>query len=329
MHKHGLIWLALAFAMTGCMKDETLFQETMGRQPKDSVWTVSIRAEKEIPGQAGNDAMTKGLAIGKDETEATATVLQSIWKADELVYVYLGTAYIGTLKATPDETNAHKATLSGTVTTTGITAGTTQLTLLTPRNVWDYTGQVGSLLLKDDANHQGESNRSIENKYHYTMAQNVLVTDATVDNEGKGTLTTSNASFANQQSIYRLNFRYQHNGVGDKFPITAKRIWITAADGGLVQSWGLDGSSVTGTIDVILDAATTDPFFVALRNNNTTSAEDLKFKVMDNEGVTYYGTKNIPQQYKANGNFVSAKNTTLTGRLGLTLYPETKVSSAL
>ena len=316
-----LIGIALVFVWTGCIKDEAELipdhLEAQRFQPKDSVWAVSIRAEKEVPGQAENEIMTKGLAIVGD-SEASTTVLQSIWKADEPVEVYLDGAHIGTLTATPDPTDAHWATLSGSVTTTDITPGTSTLTLLTPRQDWDYTGQVGRLLLLDDPNHPRETNRSIEKKYHYTMAENVLVTAAS-----NGTITTDKASFANQQSIYRLSFRFQHNGAGDKFSITAKRIWITAADGGLVQTRALNGSSVTGTIEVLLDNASENPFFVALRNNNTATAEDLKFKVMDNEGITYYGTKNIPAAYKPNGTFVSMKNATLTGRLELALQNET------
>lgn len=313
-----LIGIALVFVWTGCIKDETELipdqQEAQRPQLKDSVWAVSIRAEKETE----NGGMTKGLAIGTGDSEANTTVLQSIWKANEPVEVYLEGTHIGTLTATPDATDAHQATLSGTVTTTGITPGTTKLTLLTPRQDWDYTGQVGRLLLQDDPNHPRESNRSIEKKYHYTLAENVLVTAAS-----NGTLTTDKASFANQQSIYRLNFRFQHNGAGDKFPITAKRIWIAAAGGGLVQTQAWDGSSVTGTIEVLLDNASEKPFFVALRNNNTTTAEDLRFKVMDSEGITYFGTKNIPAEYKPNGTFVSMKNATLTGRLELALQKET------
>ena len=317
-----LIGIALAFIWTGCIKDEAELipdhQEELRLQPKDSVWAVSIRAEKEIPGPTGNEGMTKGLAIGAGDSEESTTVLQSIWKADEPVEVYLDGTHIGTLTATPDPTDAHHATLSGNVTTTGVTPGTSRLTLLTPRQDWDYTGQVGRLLLQDDPNHYGATNRSIEKKYHYTMAENVLVTAAS-----NGTITTDKASFANQQSIYRLSFRFQHNGAGDKFPITARRIWIAAADGGLVQTRALDGSSVTGTIEILLDNASPDHFFAALRNNNTTTAEDLKFKVMDSEGITYFGTKNIPAAYKPNGTFVSMKNATLTGRLELALQNET------
>lgn len=313
MKKCLLIGIALAFVWSGCMKEAPLPEEPEElTAAADSVWTLTLQAVKQDAPE------TKGLAIGAEDSEGSTTVLQSIWKVDEPVEVYLGGTHIGTLTATPDAADAHQATLSGTVTTTGITPGTTKLTLLTPRQDWDYTGQAGRLLLQDDPNHRGESNRSIEKKYHYTLAENVLVTAVS-----DGTITTDKASFANQQSIYRLSFRFQHNGAGDKFPITARRIWITAADGGLVQTRAWDGSSVTGTIEVLLDNASQNPFFVALRNDNTTTAEDLKFKVMDSEGITYFGTKNIPEDYKPNGTFVSMKNATLTGRLELALQNET------
>ena len=300
-----IIGCALAGILAGCQ--DVLVHETPAEQQAqqtDSVWTVCIQAER------GDGPQTKGLAIeGTDE--AGTTVLKSIWKADEPVYVYLGTECIGILKATP-LTDPHFATLSGTVTTTGITPNTTTLTLCTPREDWSYTGQVGRLLLQDDPNNPGNHNRSIEQRYAYTMAENILVTDA-----ADGRITTGRASFANQQSIYRMNFRFQKNGTGDRYAIDAKRVWITAAGGGLVLSRGADGSTVTGTLEVILDEATPNPFFVALRNNNTTDEEALSLRVLDNEGITYYGTKTIPAQYKPNGAFVSMKNATLTGRLEL------------
>ncbi|MBO4756647.1 MAG: hypothetical protein J5519_07805 [Bacteroidales bacterium] len=306
--------LALAGALAGC---QGLEQDV---STIDKEWTLCIQAEwADVP-------ETKGLAF-EGENEASMTSLKSIWKADDPVLVYLGTECIGTLKATPLE-DPHKATLSGTVTTGNITPGITTLTLRTPRAEWAYTGQVGRLLLSDDPNNQGDANRSIEKRFHYTLADNILVTAASTGEGGKGTLTTSYASFVNQQSIYRMNFRFQKNGAGDKYAIDAKRVWITAAGGGLVLSQGLDGSSVTGTINVVLDAATQDPFFVALRNNNVADEESLRFRVMDNDGVTYYGTKTIPAAFKPNGTFVSMKNATLTNRLSVPFSTQT-VSEAL
>lgn len=294
-----IIALPAAMAVFGCQKvEEALVEEKKPVVVTERKWRLTVQAVKgEAPG-------TKGLAIEGDES--TTTVLQSIWKADEPVKVFLGTSCIGTLTAVPDPEDAHKATLSGTVTTSGLVAGTTTLTLLTPRESWDYIGQVGKLLLKDDAEN------SIEKKYHYTRAT-VLVTEVS-----GGSVRTKSAFFANEQSIYRLNFLFQAGGAGDKTPVLAKSVIISSENGHLVQSQSADGSSLEeGPVTVTLGTASSEPFFVALRNGDETNEEALGFTVIDNDGVTYKGSKTIPAQYKPNGTFLNVKNATLTGRLGL------------
>ena len=315
MKKNILLIAALAGAMafSACQKAEEEFIEVVpeaaDEQETDAkTYSITIVAER-------NDGpQTKGLGI--EGEEATTTLLKSIWKAGEEVKVYLGTDCIGTLTASPDGVDAHRATLSGTVTTTGIAPGTTTLTLLTPRDAWDYTGQVGKLLLSDDAVN------SIEKKYHYTAATNVLVTAVAGSN-----ITTEEARFANQQSIYRLSFRY--NNGSTKTAITTKSVTISAANGHLVQSQAVDGSSlVEGPISATLAAASADPFFVALRNGDETNAEALTFTVVDNTGVTYRGSKTIPAGYKPNGTFVSVKNCSLNQRMDLALS-STEVDTVL
>ena len=311
--KKNIIWIAAllgAMAWTGCQKaeEEFIVEKPEVTNQETVTYTVSIIAQR------NDGTTTKGLDI--EGEEATTTLLKSIWKAGEEVKVYLGTSCIGTLTATPDGTDPHRATLSGTVTTTGITQGTTTLTLLTPRESWNYTGQVGKLLLTDDAVN------SIEKKYHYTAATNVLVTAV-----NGSSITTEEARFANQQSIYRLSFRY--NDGNTKTAITTKSVTISAANGHLVQSQAVDGSSlVKGPISVSLSAATADPFFVALRNGDETNAEALTFTVVDNTGVTYRGTKEIPAQYKPNGTFLSVKNCSLDQRMDLALS-STEVNTVL
>ena len=314
MKKNILLIAALAGAMafTACQKAEEEFivekPEVVEQQKEATTYSITIIAER-------NDGpLTKGLDIDGDE--ATTTLLKSIWKDDEPVKVYLGNSCIGTLTATPDGVDAHRATLSGTVTTTGITPGTTTLTLLTPREAWDYTGQVGKLLLSDDAVN------SIEKKFHYTAATDVLVTAV-----AGSSITTEEAHFANQQSLYRLSFRY--NDGNTKTAITTKSVTISAANGHLVQSQAVDGSSlVEGPISATLAAASADPFFVALRNGDETNAEALTFTVVDNTGVTYRGNKTIPAQYKPNGTFVSVKNCSLDQRMDLALSA-TEVNTVL
>ena len=305
MKKNILLIAALAGAMTwGCsMELEPI--EVMQEEPSQeeaTTYAITIVAER-------NDGpQTKGLDI--EGAEASTTVLKSIWKDDEPVKVYLGTSCIGTLTATPDGTDAHRATLAGTVTTTGITPNTTTLTLLTPRESWDYTGQVGKLLLSDDAEN------SIEKKYHYTAATDVLVT--AVDG---GNITTEEAHFANQQSIYRLSFRYDNGAT--KTAINTKSVTISSALGHLVQSQAVGGVATEGPISATLATATDQPFFVALRNGDETNAEALTFTVVDNTGVTYRGTKGIPAEYKPNGTFVSVKNCSLDQRMDLALSNDT------
>ena len=314
MKKNILLIAALAGAMTwGCSMELDpieVMPEAVEQEGTDAkTYSISIVAER-------NDGpQTKGLDI--EGEEATTTLLKSIWKAGEEVKVYLGTECIGTLTATPDGVDAHRATLSGTVTTTGITPGTTTLTLLTPREAWDYTGQVGKLLLSDDATN------SIEKKYHYTAATNVLVTDV-----AGSSITTEEAHFANQQSLYRLSFRY--NNGSTKTAITTKSVTISSALGHLVQSQAVDGSSlVEGPISATLAAATDQPFFMALRNGDETNAEALTFTVVDNTGVTYRGTsQTIPAEYKPNGTFVSMKNCSLNQRMDLALS-STEVNTVL
>ena len=301
MRKNIYVLLALvgAIAWTGCMREELAPEDPREQltAAADSVWTVTLQAvKKDAPD-------TKGLAI--EGEEATTTVLKSIWKAGEEVKVFLESACIGTLTATPDAEDAHKATLSGTVTTTALVAGTSTITLLTLRETWDYIGQVGTLL---------EAPNSIEKMYHYTAATGVKVT--AVDTE-QNTITTENATFVNQQSIYRFSFRYKKSEES-KTPITAKSLTITSANGHLVQSQAVDGSSLAeGPIAVTLSAASADPFFVALRNGDETNAEALTFTVIDADGVTYRGSKTIPAEYKRSGSFVSAKNASLDQRLQL------------
>ena len=310
MKKNILLIAALlgAMAFTACQKaeEELIVEKPEVAEQENGAETYSLT----IIAERNDGAQTKGLDIEGDE--ASTTVLKSIWKDDEPVKVYLGTDCIGTLTATPDGTDAHKATLSGTVTTTGITPNTTTLTLLTPREAWDYTGQVGTLL--DAAN-------SIEKKYHYTAATNVLVTAV-----NGSAITTENAHFANQQSIYRLSFRYDNGST--KTAITTKSVTISAANGHLVQCQAVGGATTEGPISAILATASADPFFVALRNTDEANAEALTFTVVDNTGVTYRGTKEIPAQYKPNGTFLSVKNCSLDQRMDLALS-STEVNTVL
>ena len=320
MKKTLLIFAVLGVLLwTGCAPVELVPEEVPGNSllKADSTWTLTVRAEM-------GDPETKGLAIdGTDE--ANTTLLKSVWLTGEGVYVYLGEEQIGKLTAVEDASDPHYAILTGEVTAAGITPGQTQLTLLTPysREDWTYVGQ-GGMLLVNDGGPSGLYN-SIAARYHLAQAENVLVTGLTTDDAGKGTLTTNPAVFENQQSVFRFSFRFQNGGVGGKTPIITLGVSIKGDGGGLWKGWNLG----TGPIPVWLNEPTADPFFVALRFEDQTNAETLKFEVIGEDGVTYLGSKTIPAEYKPNGHFVSAKNITLTDRLKLDVDSAVEVNTVL
>lgn len=301
-----MIVLLSAIVYSGCQKEQLSDNkpEEQETASKDSAWTLTVQAVKT------DGPQTKGLAIGDGDTEATTETLKSIWKTGEKVKVYQGSTCIGTLTATPDGSDAHLATLSGSVNTTSIEEGITTLMFLTPRETIDYTGQVGKLLITDDAIN------SIEAKYHYTVASDVLVTGVSGSN-----ITTNKATFINQQSIYRLSFRFQNVLDGPKTSIKTKSVTVSGAAGHIVQHREIGSVATTdGDISVTLAEATTEPFFVAISNDFANGNEEVfTFTVIDEDGATYRGNKTIPEDYNYNGSFVSIKNITVTSRLDIPL----------
>ena len=259
------------------------------QEQKPQVLTLTIQAEKvEAP-------ETKGLAIEVDE--ATTTVMKSIWRENEVVDVYNGSTYVCQLKVKENsiESDGRKAILTGTIPAAKV-SNNDNLTLLTSGTTvqsaisWNYTGQTG--ILMEDAN-------SIEKKYNYALA----TVTATVAGEA---VTTTPASFENQQNIYRLSFRDS-----DKNSITATQVTFQATN--LVESCtvGSDDTYNQAGITVNLGTAgNANPFFVALRIDGNEAAQ-LNVTVVDKGGLTYYGSKPVPAD-KKQGTFVSFKNATLS-----------------
>ena len=251
----------------------------------DKALTLTIQASK-IPGQAGNDGQTKALWLDQSGTTET---LNAYWLNTETVKVYKDGALIGTLNVTPDTgEKPAKATLSGTVTVTGLAVGN-QLTLLIPRETWDYSGQNG--LLTGDG--------SIEKNNDYATAS------VTVESISGSTVTTSGATFANAQSIYRFGFKD-----GDSY-IDPKSFTITANGGQLVQSVSFASnpwSPVYGSLTVIPPATkpTDHLYYVALRNDRTTD-DTYSFVIIGSDDALHMASKAIPTSVlNAPGKFISA-----------------------
>lgn len=288
-----LVFLCALAMLLGCT--EMIDPEDVPVRPDQQTHSYKLT----VSAKKSDGAQTKGLAIGDEGTEITTTSLKSIWKANEQVLVYVGTTKVGTLDVTSIDTNdPTKATLSGTVSVENISTSTA-FTLITPRETWSYNGQKGKLLIDDDAT------SSIEKLYHYTLA---TASVSTID-ETDHTVSIADATFQNQQSIYRMNFRYT---TGDtKVPINAKTVTISSPDK-LVQDCSIGSEIVKGDITVTSDTPTTDVLFAAIRTeDNSSGALNLKFTVIDEAGVTYKVDKEIPAANKANGTFISMKNTTV------------------
>ena len=326
--KKSLLLLVFMSALlwTGC--EQPIEPDEITDRPEEKTpktLTVTIQAVK------ADAPDTKGLRIGDGLGEDFTEDLRSIWKAGEKVFVYKGTVKICELTMGEngnviDEEDPRKATLTFTVPSDKI-ADQDQLTLLTPRTTWSYEGQTGVLLYNSNAS----PDNSIEKNFHYTMA----TVTATVSGSSV-TFTTSPVKFHLQQSIYRLSFRYQApmsdpnaENTNPKTPISTKSVTIAAARGGLVKTWSLDENEdpVVGDITVnrpatiVNDQPTwdTNPFFVALRNINTSVDEAFIFTVIDGDGVTYRGSRTILGDVNDNGKFISIKKATLNDRLDVPL----------
>lgn len=288
MNKYIYIMLTLlgAMAWTGCQRqEEELIQE---EEPTEeaAVWTLTVEAAKP------SDAETKALDLVDNKT------LNAYWKTGEKVNVFKNGTYVGYLDVTPGAGEKPvNATLAGPVTLTSIEVDD-ELTLLFPGRddrVWSYEGQNG--LLTGDG--------SIEQKFDYTKA---TVTVTAKDTE-HGTLTTSSASFQNQQSIYRFGFKF------NTATISAKTVILSSSRGEIATSCNAGtGEAATGGLTVVRPAASTELTYVAIRNGNTTQDDSFSFTVYDGDGATYQGSKTIPAAALSRG-FVSAKSVALD-RLG-------------
>ena len=235
-------------------------------------------------------AHTKALALD-------GQALNSFWADGEQVAVYLDGALLGRLSATADASDASQATLAGTLETiAGVTAGTT-LTLLYPRDSWDYSGQDGSAPSADGA---------LATKYDYSTAE---VTVATVDDVNQTISTTGVASFVNRQSMYRFGFKL--GGVGEQIPV--KGFTVASAANTLVRSCSWAAGSWTdelGSISVNAASPLTLSY-VSLRNNivGMSSSDTYTFSVIDEDNALYLGQKEIPAQLlDTHGKFISAQS---------------------
>ena len=268
--------------LTGCQKAEQELEEPLPTEEEATgTYTLTIQANK--------GAETRALYL-------EGTSLNAYWNSGEKVYIFKGDSYIDYLDVTPDDGDYPQgATLSREV-AISVTTGD-QLTLLFPRQEWSYTGQAGTLA-------------SIESNFDYATA---TVTVAAVDGN---TITTNEANFENQQSIYRFGFKV--GGTGDAIPV--KGITVISNNNALVQSRSLSGGNwtdVPGSIQIsVPNNGTSSLLYASLLNNlvgTSNNTDTYSFNVIGSDNALYLGSKDIPASVMGKqGKFISASSVSVT-----------------
>ena len=282
MKKNILILAALlgAFIWTGCqtLEDEQTLSE---RQSQTGSFTLIVNAVKGID--------TKALALTGENT------LTPYWDGHEKVMVYKEGSNdpIGTMTTvTPqgEGTSATTAKLSGTI--SGTLEKDNKLTLIIfPGATWSYAGQTGASARLAD--------------YDYATAS-VTVKEIVDVAGGKQVTTTADATFVNEQSVWRFGFK-----VGET-TISVKSFSVASDHKNLVQSRSWGGSAWTsayGTLSVTPATATNQPLYLAVRNENTETSENdiLSFYVFrSDDNALYTGTQTLSASKLGNGKFLSA-----------------------
>lgn len=287
-----------ALMLAGCQIVE---EEIINEEPQEVI-SEEVMAGYTLTVEAARDVDTKALSL-------SGSTLNAYWRNGEKVAVYLGGTKLGMLEATVNAMDNKKATLAGTLDSVDGVAENSVLTLLYPRANWDYTGQNGEL----------STYSLLSSVFDFAMAS---VTVATVDNVNMTITTTGNASFVNQQSIYRFGFLV--NGAGEK--ISIKGFTVSSAHNALVRTrtWGAgDWIDNTGPISVTSGNSLTLPY-ASLRNTlvGTPSQAQIDaqeiidtyyFSVIGSDGALYLGSKGIPAQVMdTHGKFIGAQSISVT-----------------
>ena len=271
---------------TSCQKEADSVRDGAPADiPEGSLW-LSIEANK------ADD--TKALVLD-------GSTLNAYWVQDEPVKVFLNGTCIGTLYAAPNGTDPTKATLSGTVSDASGIAENAVLTLLFPRETWSYASQAGTLT-------------SIAGTYDYAAAEVEVVS---VDGNN---VTTTQASFVNRQSIYKLTFTGLLAGIAS--------VTIHSAGNKLVASSVV---GITVTLDDAARSANGDGVvYAALRFDALEAGQTdvVTITITDTDSNTYVATKFSPSGGFQNGKYyTTTKAVQEQRRINLDEVTETYVAA--
>ena len=193
-------------------------------QPELATYTLSV----EVP-----DGAAKALSI-------SGKTLNAVWAATDVVTVFNSSnTSIGTLK--PQTTGSASTTLKGSV--SGSLSAGASLRLLTPKSSWLYSNQDGSL-------------STASSKYSFATAT------VTVSSVSGSTITTTPASFENQQALVKFTLLDE-----SKKPVKPDELTISSTSGQIVRSVNNDLSTLTGSLTVE-PTDDTNVLYVAIRNDS-------------------------------------------------------------
>ncbi len=194
------------------------------RQPDLVTYDLTVEAA---------DCFTKGIA-------QNGNAIKSVWNASDKVTVYNSSnASIGTL--TPQTTGSSSTVLKGTITTSGLNAGTS-LRLHAPRPTWLYSGQKGAL-------------SSLGNYSYATAEVSVTAVNGT-------SVTASAAAFSNEQAMVKFTLCDEGGSA-----VNPDELVIEAASGKLVRSINASLAPMYGSLIIAPDDET-NVLWVALRNDS-------------------------------------------------------------
>ncbi len=270
-----LVFVALlGVVAAGCQKPEEL-------KPTDNtnknVLTLTVNASI--------DDDTKALAWDENK-------LKAYWAANEIVDVYLGETKIGYLTSESSDNGSTKLSGEIIVDDLSVDAGNPSTLMLLYPGTGDSESERAVTYLNQNG---GDPTASVPSPYDYALASiSAYIGDNSIE-------TSGNASFANQQSI----FRFVSN-------VSMSSFTISSANGKLVQSRTIDNgvwTSSYGSITVTTGdsySATGKDYFVALRNEfvpEGSGTDEFFFSfVKEDDGILYEASKTIKNAaFDANG----------------------------
>ncbi len=268
--KNNKFYLIAALAGTllaGC-QTELAYQNPEEVPVAEQTWTLTVQATKSVESRA----------LGLNNNNAVETS----WKQGEKVGVFFGETRLGYLEVISED-NANPAILQGSLTKDEDIAQGSSLKLIFPDREnetlgpWSYLGQDGTA---------PDATGSLATKFDYAT------TTITVANVGETeiTLNSNSVHFSNEQSMFKFTFKEGANNLAAKYFI------LTSSQNQLAREFSCSGSTWSPTYGSLTMTPTANgsPYWMSIRNDNTSVADDFTFTVVASNDALYEGKKTIP-----------------------------------